>query len=94
MEIFVSLISGIIGGNVAGAVLKPLNLGMLNNSVAGLFGGFIANLALARLFSSTALAEIEASNAAKLILLLLAASAGGFCMTLLGGILRRATFRR
>lgn len=94
VEIFVSLIAGILGGNAAGAVLKPLNLGMLSNSLVGLFGGLIANLAAARLYSVAALAEVDTSDAAKLILLLFAAGACGFCMTLLAGILRQATNRR
>lgn len=39
MELIISLISGAIGGNVAGGLLKNLSLGTLGNSVAGLVGG-------------------------------------------------------
>ena len=94
MEILVSLIAGILGGNAAGAVLKPLNLGMLGNSVVGLCGGLVANLGAARLYAIAALADVDTANAAKLIVLLFAAGAFGFCMTLLGGLLRHAAIRR
>ncbi len=39
MEFFIPLISGAVGGNIAGAVLKNLNLGVLGNSIAGIVGG-------------------------------------------------------
>jgi uncharacterized membrane protein YeaQ/YmgE (transglycosylase-associated protein family) len=37
--LIISLISGAVGGNLAGAVLKNLSLGTLWNSVAGIVGG-------------------------------------------------------
>lgn len=39
MEIIIQLISGIVGGNLAGMSMKNLSLGTLGNSVAGLVGG-------------------------------------------------------
>jgi uncharacterized membrane protein YeaQ/YmgE (transglycosylase-associated protein family) len=39
MEILVQLISGAVGGNVAGAVLKKYSLGTLGNSIVGILGG-------------------------------------------------------
>ncbi|MCK0102639.1 hypothetical protein [Pseudohalocynthiibacter sp. F2068] len=41
MELLISLISGAIGGNVAGGLLKNLNQGTLVNSIAGILGGGI-----------------------------------------------------
>lgn len=38
-QIIISLISGALGGNAAGALLKKYNLGPLWNSVLGLLGG-------------------------------------------------------
>ena len=35
----VSLITGGVGGNIAGALLKNLSLGVLGNTIAGLLGG-------------------------------------------------------
>jgi uncharacterized membrane protein YeaQ/YmgE (transglycosylase-associated protein family) len=39
MEWIISLITGAIGGNVAGAIFKNLTLGPLGNTIAGLVGG-------------------------------------------------------
>jgi uncharacterized membrane protein YeaQ/YmgE (transglycosylase-associated protein family) len=39
MEWIISLVTGAIGGNVAGAVFKNLSLGGLGNTIAGVVGG-------------------------------------------------------
>jgi len=39
VELIISLISGAIGGNVAGAILKNFSLGTALNAVAGIVGG-------------------------------------------------------
>ena len=39
MDLIISLISGAVGGNIAGALMKEKSLGMLWNSVAGIVGG-------------------------------------------------------
>lgn len=41
--LIIQLISGAVGGNVAGAVLKKHNMGVLMNSVAGIIGGGIGS---------------------------------------------------
>lgn len=38
-SLLVSLISGVVGGNVAGAALPDKSLGALGNSISGLVGG-------------------------------------------------------
>ena len=39
MELLISLISGVVGGNVAGGLMKNLSLGTVWNSVVGILGG-------------------------------------------------------
>jgi uncharacterized membrane protein YeaQ/YmgE (transglycosylase-associated protein family) len=39
MEWIISLVTGAIGGNIAGAVFKNLSLGGLGNTIAGVVGG-------------------------------------------------------
>ncbi|KAB1160307.1 hypothetical protein [Tenacibaculum aiptasiae] len=39
MELIISLLSGAVGGNIAGALLKKYSLGTLWNSVVGILGG-------------------------------------------------------
>jgi len=39
INIIIQLVSGAVGGNVAGALLKKFSLGTLGNSIAGIVGG-------------------------------------------------------
>ena len=39
MQLVVSLISGGVGGNIAGALLKNFSLGPIGNTIVGLIGG-------------------------------------------------------
>jgi len=38
-ELIIQLISGALGGNIAGGLLKNFNLGILWNSILGILGG-------------------------------------------------------
>ncbi len=48
-SLIISLVSGAVGGNVAGAVLKKFNLGLLGNSLAGIVGGGVGGQLLGML---------------------------------------------
>ena len=39
LNLIISLISGAVGGNIAGAALKDQSLGTVGNSIAGILGG-------------------------------------------------------
>ena len=39
VPLIISLVSGAVGGNVAGAAMKDKSLGALGNSLAGILGG-------------------------------------------------------
>lgn len=41
LPLIVQLVSGAVGGNVAGSLLKNLSLGKLGNSIVGILGGGI-----------------------------------------------------
>jgi len=47
----IQLISGAVGGNVAGALMKNFSLGPLGNSIAGIVGGGIGGQILSALLS-------------------------------------------
>ena len=40
-QLIISLISGAVGGNIVGKLLRNLDLGFLGNSIAGIVGGGI-----------------------------------------------------
>ena len=46
VSLIISLVSGAVGGNAAGALMKDKSLGALGNSLAGILGGGIGGAAL------------------------------------------------
>ena len=46
VNLIISLVSGAVGGNAAGAVLKDKSLGVLGNSLCGILGGGIGGAIL------------------------------------------------
>ncbi len=46
VTLLVQLISGALGGNIAGGILKKLSLGPVGNSVVGIIGGGIGGALL------------------------------------------------
>lgn len=49
MALIIQLVSGAVGGNVAGGLLKNLSLGPVGNSIAGIVGGGIGGQLLTML---------------------------------------------
>ena len=54
MEWVISLITGAVGGNIAGAVFKNLSLGTLGNTIAGVVGGGAGSAILNAVLGSAA----------------------------------------
>jgi hypothetical protein len=54
VSLVISLLSGAVGGNVAGAALKDQSLGTVGNSLAGILGGGAGSLILQALGVATA----------------------------------------
>jgi len=54
LPMIIQLVSGAVGGNVAGGVMKKLSLGTLWNSVVGILGGGLGGQILAMLGMGTA----------------------------------------
>ena len=59
IPLIIQLVSGVVGGNVLGAVVKNLNLGPVGNSIAGLLGGGIGGQLLASLAQGGAAGGID-----------------------------------
>lgn len=59
LPLIIQLVSGAIGGNVAGKLFKNLSLGTLGNSIAGLLGGGLGGYLLAMLGIHTGSEEID-----------------------------------
>ena len=53
-SLLVELVSGAVGGNVAGAAMKEKSLGAIGNSLAGIVGGGIGGTILQAVMGSAA----------------------------------------
>jgi uncharacterized membrane protein YeaQ/YmgE (transglycosylase-associated protein family) len=52
LPVIIQLISGAVGGNIAGALLKKLSLGPVGNSLVGILGGGVGGQLLSALGAS------------------------------------------
>ena len=78
LPLIVQLISGAVGGNVAGALLKNFNLGPIGNSIAGLIGGGVGGQLLSMLTSGgVSTAGMAATGSGMDVASILSSLAGG-----------------
>ena len=63
LTLIVQLVSGAIGGNLAGSLMKNLSLGTLWNSVSGIVGGFAGGKILEMLTGAEGTGEALAAAA-------------------------------
>jgi uncharacterized membrane protein YeaQ/YmgE (transglycosylase-associated protein family) len=54
LNLIIQLISGAVGGNLAGTVLKDSSLGPIGNTIAGLIGGGVGGQILSMLIPALA----------------------------------------
>ena len=54
ISLIIQVISGAVGGNVAGAAMKENSLGTVGNSIAGIVGGGLGGTVLQMLIGSAA----------------------------------------
>lgn len=62
MELIISLLSGALGGNVAGSLLKKFSLGTLGNSIVGILGGGLGSYLLGMLGMNLGGSEMNLAN--------------------------------
>ncbi len=90
-SLLIQLISGAVGGNVAGAAMKKLSLGTVGNSIVGILGGGLGGQLLGMLGMGGA-GEAAASATGSLDIGSIVASAagggvgGGVLMAIIGFI--------
>lgn len=78
LSLIISLVSGAVGGNLAGAALSQKNLGALGNTIAGLIGGGAGDFILKALgVIGTAAAASQAGGTTDLSQILASIGAGG-----------------
>lgn len=86
VALIIQLVSGAVGGNVAGAVLKKIDLGTLWNSIAGIVGGGLGGQVLA----ASGVATSGGMDIAGIISQIAAGGIGGGVLMVIVGIVRKA----
>lgn len=76
MELIIALISGAVGGNVAGSAVKGINQGTLINSISGIVGGGLGGTILSML-GAGGVAEAAAGGGMDLTAILSQVAGGG-----------------
>ncbi len=81
MPLIYQIITGAIGGNIIGALVKKISLGVLGNTIAGLVGGGLGGQLLGGLLGGGLGGDIAA------------AGAGGGILMLIVGLIKNAMSR-
>jgi uncharacterized membrane protein YeaQ/YmgE (transglycosylase-associated protein family) len=89
LPLIIQLVSGAVGGNIAGSLLKNLDLGPVGNSIVGIGGGGFGG----QLFSllGVAAAPSGSLDLASLVGSVAAGGAGGGALMAIVGALKQAT---
>ncbi len=82
--LLIQLISGALGGNVAGSLLKNLSFGTLGNSIAGIVGGGLGGQILGSLLNLPAVGGGPLDLTAILTQIVSGGAGGGVLMAIIG----------
>jgi uncharacterized membrane protein YeaQ/YmgE (transglycosylase-associated protein family) len=88
MEWIISLVTGAIGGNVAGAVFKNLSLGGLGNTVAGVVGGGVGTEIL------NVLGAGGAAGGSSMVGNIASSGVGSIVVMLIAGVIKNAMAKK
>jgi uncharacterized membrane protein YeaQ/YmgE (transglycosylase-associated protein family) len=77
VALIVQVVSGAVGGNIAGALMKKFNLGPIGNSLAGIIGGGIGGQLLSMVTSGGAAAAGASAGGMDMSSILSSVAGGG-----------------
>jgi len=86
LPLIIQLVSGAVGGNVVGALLKNLNLGTLGNSIAGIVGGGLGG----QLLGMAGMATGSGMDIGSIISQVAAGGVGGGVLMAIVGVIKKA----
>jgi hypothetical protein len=90
LALVIQLISGAVGGNVAGTLLKQYDLGPVGNSIAGILGGGLGGQLLGVLMPTFGAATASgATDIGSILAQIAGGGVGGSVVLLIVGILKR-----
>jgi hypothetical protein len=94
LNMLIQLIAGAVGGNAAGALLKPFSLGPLGNFITGVIGGGLGGQLLSVLLAGSGASADGSAGGALAVGSLLTqvggGGVGGIVLTVIVGLIRQA----
>ena len=87
-QLIIQLVSGAIGGNVAGGLLKNQSLGTLGNSIAGIVGGGLGGQLLSGVMSSGATDAAAGLDLGAIVGQIASGGVGGGVVMVLAGVVK------
>src|SRR5262245_30347112 len=89
-SLIVQLISGAVGGNVAGGLLKQASLGPLGNSIAGILGGGLGGQLLGMLMGAGTATAGGGLDLASIVSSVASGGVGGGIRMVIIGLIRQS----
>lgn len=91
--LIVSVISGLVGGNLTGAALKDKSIGVIGNSIAGIVGGVAGTYILqaVNILNTLGLADVTMGTIAGMIG---SGAIGGAILTAIVGFIKNALMKK
>jgi uncharacterized membrane protein YeaQ/YmgE (transglycosylase-associated protein family) len=86
ITLLIQLVSGALGGNIAGSALKNMSLGTLGNTIAGIIGGGFGGLILDYAFHAPAVGGGPLDWAAIVTQIVGGGVGGGVLMAIIGAL--------
>jgi uncharacterized membrane protein YeaQ/YmgE (transglycosylase-associated protein family) len=87
IPLIIQLVSGAVGGNAAGSIMKNLSLGTLGNSLVGILGGGLGGQLLGMLGVSTGAGDMDIAS---IIGSIASGAAGGGVLLAVVGAIKKA----
>ena len=96
LALIIQLISGAVGGNIAGGLLKNLDLGTLGNSIVGIIGGGLGGQLLSMLGVGGAAAASTAGSVdiASIVTQVAGGGVGGGVLLVIVGLIKNAIAKK
>ncbi len=91
LPIIIQLVSGAVGGNVAGALLKKLSLGTIGNSIVGILGGGLGGYLLSLLGVATGAGGMDVTG---IIGSIAGGGVGGGALMAIVGVIKNAMSKK
>ena len=88
ISLIIQVISGAVGGNVAGAAMKESSLGTLGNSIAGIVGGGLGGTILQMVMGTAAAASGGGLDLQSILANVAGGGVGGAILMAIVGIIK------